>query len=54
MASLEIDPLFRRGLRLLHSRSNDSTEQLKALLEEAICQRQGKSLGAPKVRSIHK
>lgn len=34
--------MFRRGLRLLHSRSRDSVDQLKALLDEAIRQRQGK------------
>ncbi|XP_037798619.1 integrator complex subunit 12-like isoform X1 [Penaeus monodon] len=42
MANLELDPMFRRGLRLLHSRSRDSVDQLKALLDEAIRQRQGK------------
>ena len=44
MASLDLDPMFRRGLRLLHSRSRDSTEQLKALVDEAVRQRQGKSI----------
>ncbi|XP_076064603.1 integrator complex subunit 12-like isoform X2 [Oratosquilla oratoria] len=42
MASVELDPMFRRGLKLLHSRSRDSTDQLKALLDEVIRQRQGK------------
>ncbi|XP_069173612.1 integrator complex subunit 12 isoform X2 [Procambarus clarkii] len=44
MASLELDPLFRRGLRLLHSRSRDSLDQLKAIVDEAVRQRQGKTI----------
>lgn len=42
MAALELDPMFRRGLRLLHSRNRDSVDQLKLLLDEAVRQRQGK------------
>ena len=52
MASLDLDPMFRRGLRLLHSRNRDSADQLKSLLDEAIRQRQGKTLPAPKVIKI--
>ncbi|XP_064091961.1 integrator complex subunit 12-like [Macrobrachium nipponense] len=44
MASLELDPMFRRGLRLLHSRSRESVNQLKAIVDEAVRQRQGKSI----------
>ncbi|XP_053628501.2 integrator complex subunit 12 isoform X1 [Cherax quadricarinatus] len=44
MANLELDPLFRRGLRLLHSRSRDSVDQLKAIVDEAVRQRQGKTI----------
>ncbi|CAL1284285.1 unnamed protein product [Larinioides sclopetarius] len=38
MASTDLDPLFVKGLRLLHSKSKDSTEQLKQLLDEVIAQ----------------
>ncbi|XP_037071630.1 integrator complex subunit 12-like isoform X2 [Pollicipes pollicipes] len=31
---MELDPVFLRGLRLLHSRSRDSADQLRALLDE--------------------
>lgn len=44
MASLDLDPMFRRGLRLLHSRNRDSVEQLKAIVDEAVRQRQGKTI----------
>ncbi|CAL4216565.1 unnamed protein product, partial [Meganyctiphanes norvegica] len=44
MAALELDPMFRRGLRLLHSRNRDSVDQLKLLLDEASRLRQGKPL----------
>ncbi|KAG7155365.1 Integrator complex subunit 12-like [Homarus americanus] len=44
MANLELDPLFRRGLRLLHSRSRDSLDQLKAIVDDAVRQRQGKTI----------
>lgn len=36
MATLELDPLFVKALRLLHSKSKDSTEQLKQLLDDAL------------------
>ncbi|KAG8189422.1 hypothetical protein JTE90_020236 [Oedothorax gibbosus] len=38
MASTELDPLFVKGLRLLHSKSKDSTDQLKQLLDDVIAQ----------------
>ncbi|XP_043194423.1 integrator complex subunit 12-like [Amphibalanus amphitrite] len=41
---MELDPLFVRGLRLLHSRSRDSVDQLRALLEE-VRQRTGRAGG---------
>ncbi|KAL7637262.1 UNVERIFIED_CONTAM: hypothetical protein RMT77_011974 [Armadillidium vulgare] len=44
MTTLDIEPLLRKGLKLLHSRHKDSADQLKALLDEAHRQRQGKSL----------
>jgi len=39
MAIVELDPLFVRALRLLHSKSKDSDIQLKALMDECIRQR---------------
>ncbi|XP_066430011.1 integrator complex subunit 12 isoform X2 [Eleutherodactylus coqui] len=33
----ELDPLFLKALRLLHSKSKDSAEKLKALLDESLC-----------------
>ncbi|XP_035204459.1 integrator complex subunit 12-like [Stegodyphus dumicola] len=38
MASTELDPLFVKGLRLLHSKSRESADQLKMLLDDAIAQ----------------
>uniref|UniRef100_A0A3P9NH75 Integrator complex subunit 12 n=1 Tax=Poecilia reticulata TaxID=8081 RepID=A0A3P9NH75_POERE len=34
--SLELDPLFLKGLSYLHSKSKDSAEKLKALLDESL------------------
>ncbi|RXG56940.1 Integrator complex subunit 12 [Armadillidium vulgare] len=50
MTTLDIEPLLRKGLKLLHSRHKDSADQLKALLDEAHRQRQGKSLSIIKGR----
>ena len=36
MATMELDPLFIKALRLLRSKSKDSGPQLKAMLDEAI------------------
>lgn len=41
MASLDLDPTFARALRLMHSKSKDSEDQLRAMLDEAIKQRHG-------------
>jgi hypothetical protein len=43
MASFELDPTFARCLRLMHSKSKDSEDQLRAMLDEAILQRHGSS-----------
>lgn len=43
MAQLELDPLFVKALRLLHSKAKDSAEQLRQLIEDTLAQRQ--SLG---------
>lgn len=34
--SLELDPIFLKGLGYLHSKSKDSAEKLKALLDESL------------------
>lgn len=34
--SLELDPVFLKGLGYLHSKSKDSAEKLKALLDESL------------------
>jgi len=39
MAIVELDPLFIRALRLLHSKSKESDVQLKSILDESIRQR---------------
>ena len=41
MATKELDPVFVRALRLLHSKSKDSSSQLRAMLDEAIRHRKG-------------
>ena len=41
MATLELDPVFLKALKYLHSKSKDSTDKLKRLLDDAICQRKG-------------
>ena len=41
MTAVELDPVFVRALRLLHSKSKDSTSQLKSMLDEAIRHRRG-------------
>lgn len=34
--NLELDPVFLKGLSYLHSKSKDSAEKLKALLDESL------------------
>ena len=41
--SLDLDPTFVRALRLLHSKSIESTEQLKQLMIDAIANRKAKT-----------
>ena len=41
MATMELDPVFVRALRLLHSKSKDSSAQLRTMLDEAIRHRKG-------------
>lgn len=45
MSQIEVDPLIRRGIRLLLSKAPDSLEQLKALADEALVAKQRSSSG---------
>ena len=38
---VDLDPIFVKALKLLHSKAKDSTSQLKAMLDDAIAQRKG-------------
>uniref|UniRef100_A0A2P2IAX0 Integrator complex subunit 12 n=1 Tax=Hirondellea gigas TaxID=1518452 RepID=A0A2P2IAX0_9CRUS len=60
MAHIEMDPLLRRGIRLMLSKSPDALEQLKALAEEALIAKQRSTSGkldlrreSPVARSRH-
>jgi len=46
-APATLDPMFIKALRLLQSKSKDSTAQLKAMLDEAIAIRKGNPLPKP-------
>ncbi|PVD37834.1 hypothetical protein C0Q70_00436 [Pomacea canaliculata] len=47
MATLDLDPVFVKALRLLHSKSKDSALQLRAMLDESITARKAqKSSGS--------
>uniref|UniRef100_A0A3B3XC29 Integrator complex subunit 12 n=1 Tax=Poecilia mexicana TaxID=48701 RepID=A0A3B3XC29_9TELE len=51
--SLELDPLFLKGLSYLHSKSKDSAEKLKALLDESLARGSDSSYRSlQKVRNI--
>ena len=39
MAAMDLDPMFVKALRLLQSRSKESTDQLKQMLDEVLAQR---------------
>ncbi|BFZ17253.1 hypothetical protein BsWGS_20291 [Bradybaena similaris] len=41
MSAVELDPVFVKALKFLHSKAKDSGAQLKALLDDAIAQRKG-------------
>ncbi|XP_071447649.1 integrator complex subunit 12-like [Hetaerina americana] len=47
MATYELDPQFSLALKLLHSKSKDSAEQLRLLLEEVTKQKYGGSRRLP-------
>merc|ERR1711868_355492 len=42
MAAIELDPLFVKALKLLHSKSNESTDQLKQMLNDALVKKKVK------------
>jgi len=44
MASSDLDPAFQKALVLLHSKSKDSAEQMKALLEDFLRLKTGKEV----------
>lgn len=52
MATIDLDPLFVKALKLLHSRSKDATQQLKQMLDDAIAQRKAE-VGSSKVQLSH-
>ncbi|KAK7790292.1 hypothetical protein R5R35_003871 [Gryllus longicercus] len=54
MASLEIDPGYIKCLRLMHSKSKESEEQLRQMLEDLIRQRNGntKSIASLQKREV--
>ena len=41
MATTELDPLFVKALKLLHSKSKDAGEQLKQMLEDVLAKKRG-------------
>ena len=41
MATLELDPLFTKTLKLLYSKSKDSEYQLRQIVEDVIAQKKG-------------
>lgn len=45
MAHIEVDPLLRRGLRLMLSKAPDAVEQLRALADEALVAKQRSTTG---------
>lgn len=50
----ELDPVFIKALGFLHSKSKDSAERLKALLDESLCKSLDSGYRLPqKVRYIH-
>ena len=52
--SLELDPIFLKGLSYLHSKSKDSAEKLKALLDESLARGSDSSYRSlQKVRMHH-
>lgn len=60
--NLELDPIFLKALGFLHSKSKDSAEKLKALLDESLArgidssyrpsQKVNKKLGGSFVRPV--
>ena len=42
MATMELDPLFVKALKLLHSKSKESTDQLRDMLNEVLNKRKSR------------
>lgn len=51
-SSVEIDPVFIKALKLLHSKHPDSLEQLRALRDDVIRQHNQQAPTSSKVRDI--
>ena len=41
MTSQDLDPVFVKALRLMHSKSKESGDQLRQMLDDLIAQRKG-------------
>ena len=41
MASTDLDPVFVKALRLMHSKSKEAGDQLRQMLDDLIAQRKG-------------
>jgi len=52
MTSLDLDPVFVKALKLLHSKNKDSAAQLKQLLDDCIVQKKGVPKGKVWARLI--
>ena len=42
MAAIELDPIFVKALKLLHSKSQESTDKLRDMLNEVLNKRKSK------------
>lgn len=51
-SSVEIDPVFIKALKLLHSKHPDSLDQLRALRDDVIRQHNQQAPTSTKVRDI--
>eukprot|EP00057_Strongylocentrotus_purpuratus_P001311 XP_001197961.2 PREDICTED: integrator complex subunit 12 [Strongylocentrotus purpuratus] len=52
MASIELDPLFMKALALLRSKSKDSTDLLKQMLDDVLGKTTGKLSSKPASPSV--
>eukprot|EP00057_Strongylocentrotus_purpuratus_P018339 XP_011672813.1 PREDICTED: integrator complex subunit 12 [Strongylocentrotus purpuratus] len=52
MASIELDPLFMKALALLRSKSKDSTDLLKQMLDDVLGKTTGKTMSPEFIREV--